>query len=118
MTFVPYDRPVRAAIIGLGRIYDLNVRAYRDNPDAEVIALVDPDPERRAQRQAEWPEAQTFASAAELASSGLAVDAAEVLLPVPLHADGVTEMLGYGWHLNLQKPMGNDLSEARRMLDA
>ena len=42
MTFVPYDRPVRAAFIGLGRIYDLNVRAYRDNPDVEVVALVDP----------------------------------------------------------------------------
>ena len=28
MSFVPYDRPVRAAFIGLGRIYDLNMRAY------------------------------------------------------------------------------------------
>ncbi len=27
-------------------------------------------------------------------------------------------MLGYGWHVNLQKPMCNDLAEARRMLDA
>ena len=27
MTFVPYDRPIRAAFIGLGRIYDLNTRA-------------------------------------------------------------------------------------------
>ena len=41
MTFVPYDRPVRAAFIGLGRIYDLNVRAYASNPDVEVVALVD-----------------------------------------------------------------------------
>ena len=43
---------------------------------------------------------------------GLAVDAAEVLLPVPLHTEGVCEMLGYGWHLNLQKPMCSDLDEA------
>ena len=35
-----------------------------------------------------------------------------------LHADGVAEMLGYGWHVNLQKPMCNDLPEAQRMLDA
>ena len=41
MSFTPYDRPVRAAFIGLGRIYDLNVRAYLDNPDVEVVALVD-----------------------------------------------------------------------------
>ena len=117
MTFVPYDRPIRAAIIGLGRIYDLNIRAYRDNPDVGVVALVDPDPQRRAQRQAEWPQAQTFASAADLAASGLTVDAAEVLLPIPLHVEGVCEMLGYGWHLNLQKPMCSELGEAKQMLE-
>jgi len=116
--FVPYDRPVRAAFIGLGRIYDLNVRGYLDNPDVEVVALVDPSEERREQRQADWPGARTFASAAELASSDIHVDAAEVLLPIPLHADGVVEMLGFGWHVNMQKPMCNDLTEAHRMLDA
>ncbi len=118
MTFVPYDRPVRAAFIGLGRIYDLNVRAYRDNPDVEVVALVDPDPDRRAQRQPEWPEANAFASAADLAASGLPVDAVEVLLPIPLHVEGVCELFGYGWHVNLQKPMCNTLDEAARMVEA
>jgi predicted dehydrogenase len=118
VTFVPYDRPVRAAFIGLGRIYDLNVRGYIGHPDVEVVALVDPSEERRAQRQADWPDAAAFASAAELAASGIEVDAAEVLLPIPLHAGGVTEMLGFGWHVNLQKPMCNDLSEAQQMLDA
>jgi predicted dehydrogenase len=118
VNFVPYDRPVRAAFIGLGRIYDLNVRGYRENPDVEVVALVDPSQERREQRQADWPGARAFASAAELASSGIEVDAAEVLLPIPLHAEGVVEMLGFGWHVNMQKPMCNDLLDADRMLDA
>ena len=53
--FTPYDRPVRAAFVGLGRIYDLNVRAYLDNPDVEVVALVDPSEERRAQRARRGP---------------------------------------------------------------
>jgi predicted dehydrogenase len=118
VSFVPFDRPVRTAIIGLGRIYDLNIRAYTGNPDAEVVALVDPDPERRAQRQADWPDAATFASAGELAASGIGVDVAEVLLPIPLHADGVVEMFGWGWHVNMQKPMCNNLVDAQRMLDA
>ena len=118
MPFVPIDRPVRAAFIGLGRIYDLNVRGYLGNPDVEVVAIVDPDEERRAQRQADWPAARAFASAAELARSGIEVDAVEALLPVQLHADAVVEMLGNGWHVNLQKPMCSDLLDARRMLDA
>jgi predicted dehydrogenase len=118
MSFQPYDRPVRAAFVGLGRIYDLNMRAYLDNPDVEVVALVDPDEERLAQRAQDWPGVATFASAADLAASGLEVDAVEALLPVPLHVDGVIELLGYGWHVNLQKPMCNDLTEAARMIAA
>ena len=118
MTFAPYDRAVRAAFVGLGRIYDLNMRAYVDNPDVEVVALVDPSEERRLQRLADWPAARTFASVAELAASGLEVDAVEALLPIPLHVEGVTELLGHGWHVNLQKPMCNDLADARRLLDA
>ena len=90
MTFEPFDRAVRAAFVGLGRIYDLNIRAYVDNPDVEVVALVDPSEERRVQRQADWPAARTFASVAELAASGLEVDAVEALLPIPLHVEGVT----------------------------
>ena len=118
MAFVAYDRPVRAAIIGLGRIYDLNILAYVGNPDVEVVALVDPSEERRAERQADWPQAAVFASAAELAASGIGVDAVEALLPVPLHVDGVIELLSYGWHVNLQKPMCNDLAGAQQILDA
>ena len=83
-----------------------------------MVALVDPSEERRAERAADWPGAQTFASAAELAASGLEVDAVEALLPIPLHEEGVVELLGYGWHVNLQKPMCNDLAAARRMVDA
>ncbi len=118
MSFLPFNRPVRTAFVGLGRIYDLNVLGYRGNPDAEVVALVDPSPERRAQRQADWPDAATFPSIAELAASGIEVDAAESLLPVPLHVDGVVEMLDHGWHVNAQKPMCNDLAGARRMIKA
>jgi predicted dehydrogenase len=118
MTFTPLDRPARTAIIGLGRIYDLNVRAYVGNPDAEVVALVDPDEARRRQRQTDWPGARCFASVAELAASGLEVDTVEALLPVPLHVEGVVELLGHGWHVNLQKPLCSDLAGANRMLEA
>ena len=55
MKFIPSDRPIRAAFIGLGRIYDLNIRAYVDNPDVEVVALIDPSEQRRAERQRDFP---------------------------------------------------------------
>lgn len=116
--FEPLTSPIRVAFIGLGRIYDLNVLAYLDHPDVDVVALVDPSEARRAQRSKDWPHATAFASVGELAASGLAVDAVEVLLPIVLHEQGVIECLQRGWHVNLQKPMANDLVSAQRMVDA
>jgi predicted dehydrogenase len=111
-------RPIRVAIVGLGRIYDLNVLAYRENPDVDVVALVDPDEARLAERARDWPDAELFASIAGLAASGIVVDACEALLPIASHADGVVQLLRHGWHVNLQKPIAASLDEARRMLDA
>src|SRR5664279_1458612 len=76
-SFTPLNRTVRAAFIGLGRIYDLNKLAYVDNDDVEVVALVDPSGERREQRRGDWPNAQTFASIEEyVASAQRIIDAA------------------------------------------
>jgi predicted dehydrogenase len=115
--FTPVDHPVRTAIIGLGRVYELNVRAYVDNPEADVVALVDPSDLRRAQRQIEWPAAQAFASVGELITSGTEIHAAELLLPTTLNEEVVMACLTQGWHVNLQKPFANDLASAQRMAD-
>ena len=115
---MPADRPIRAAIVGLGTIYELNSVAYRDNPDVDVVALVDPKAERREQRAGDFPGAATFSSIDELAASGLEVDAVECLLPIFAHADGVVELVSHGWHVNLQKPIALTLKDAQRMVEA
>jgi predicted dehydrogenase len=116
-TFTPIERPVRSAIIGLGRVYELNIRAYLDNPDAEVVAIVDPSDLRRAQRQVQWPGAHAFASVDELIASNTEIDAAELLLPTTLNEEVVMACLAQGWHVNLQKPFANDLESATTMAE-
>jgi predicted dehydrogenase len=116
--FVPLDRPVRAAFVGLGRIYDLNRLGYDANPDVDVVALVDPSDARRTQREGDWPHARAFTSVEELAHSGLAVDAVELLLPTTENETVATFCLAQGWHVNLQKPMANDLASAQRVAAA
>lgn len=108
--------PVRVAIVGLGRIFDLNVRGYTHNSDVEIVALVDPSGDRRRQRQSELPGVPAFASVSDLAASGLEIDAVEVLVPIPLHPEVVIEVLEHGWHVNLQKPIASDLHDALRMV--
>jgi predicted dehydrogenase len=118
VSITPITRPVRLAIIGLGRIFDLNKLAYLENPDVDVVALVDPSAERLAQRAADFPEARRLSSIEELAASGLEVDAAEVLVPIALHAEVAIALLRHGWHVNLQKPLCNDLAEAQAIVEA
>jgi len=114
-TFPPVDHRVRTAIIGLGRVYELNIRAYLDNDDAQVAAIVDSSEGRRVQRQIDWPDAEIFASLEELLASDVKIDAVEVLLPTTQNEDVVMKCLAHGWHVNLQKPFGNDLASATRM---
>ncbi|HEY5266001.1 MAG TPA: Gfo/Idh/MocA family oxidoreductase [Acidimicrobiales bacterium] len=115
--FVSPKRPIRVAFIGLGRIYDLNKLAYDDNDDVDVVALVDPNPARREQRQLDWPRARTFASIDELVASAIEIDTVEALVPIAEHEECVVRCLRAGWHVNLQKPIANDLASAERMIE-
>jgi len=113
-TPLPVGRPLRVGIVGLGKVYELTVRGYRDNPDVEVVALCDRDPTRLAERGPEWPQAQRFERLEDLVA--LDLDLVEVIVPTPAHADVVCQVLEAGHHVTLQKPMANTLEEADRML--
>ncbi len=102
---------------------DLNIRAYVDNPDAEVVAIVDTSEERRVQRQAEWPDATTFASVDELIASDVEVDAVELLLPTTQQRrrrdglsrpEGGTSTYKNPSPMTSRAPTTDDRSEARR----
>ena len=110
--------PLRVAFVGLGRVYDLNALAYRGRDDVHVVALVDPSESRRRERTLDWPAAETFPSIAALRESNLTVDAVELLTPVSEHEGTALECLAAGWHVNLQKPLANDLASARRIMNA
>jgi len=113
--FEPYeDRPVRAGILGLGRVYDLTILGYRDNPDVEVVALCDTDAAKVAERGIEWPAATRCTDLDGLMACDL--DLVEVLLPTPAHADVVCRLLAAGFHVNCQKPMARNLADADRMV--
>ena len=119
MSFTPYDRPVRAAFIGLGRIYDLNVLGYLDNPEVEVVALVDQlDAERRDERAPTGRRPRRSPLRPSWRPAGLRWTPWRFCSPPRFMSEAVAELLGYGWHVNLQKPMCNDLDGARLMLDA
>ena len=82
--FEPYDRPLRVGILGLGRVYDLTITGYRDNDDAEIVALCDRD--RPGSRTAAPSGPTRPARRPRRRSSREDMDLVEVLVPTPMHA--------------------------------
>lgn len=108
--------PLRVGFVGLGRIFDLHVLGYRDDPGVEVAALCAPDVAALAARGAEHPRAARHTRLDGLLGEGL--DVVEVLTPHPFHAEHAVAALGRGAHVSVQKPMALSLEEADGMIAA
>jgi predicted dehydrogenase len=109
-------RPLRVGIVGLGRIFDLNWLGYRDNPDAEVVALCDSRADLLDRRASLFPKAQLCRDLGELLR--LDLDLVDVLTPHPLHAEMTVAAMRAGAHVSVQKPMAMTVAEADRMIAA
>ena len=107
---------LRVGVAGLGRIFSLHARGYRERDDAAVVALFDVDPARVAEQAALFPGAVACHSFEELLDRGL--DLVEILTPHPFHADQAVAALERGIHVSVQKPMAMSLAEADRMIAA
>jgi predicted dehydrogenase len=107
---------LRVGLVGLGRVFDLNVRGYLGHPEAQIAALCDADPALLARRAAELPEARATTDFAEFLSWEL--DLIEILTPHPLHEAMTVAALTAGAHVSVQKPMAMTLPECDRMIAA
>ncbi len=110
------NRPLRVGFVGLGRVFDLNVRGYLGHPEASVAALCDADPALLARRAAAHPQARSTADFSEMLRWDL--DLVEILTPHPLHEAMTVAALAAGAHVSVQKPMAMRLDECDRMIEA
>jgi predicted dehydrogenase len=107
---------LRVGVVGLGRVFDLNIRGYLDNPEAEIAALCESDPVLLARRAAERPKALATSDFDKFLS--LDLDLIEILTPHPLHEEMTIAALRGGAHVSVQKPMAMSLGECDRMIAA
>ena len=102
-------------IIGAGNIATLNVPGYLTHEQCDVVAICDPRPDVLERRQNEWNVKVGYTEVGDLLADG-DVDAVEILSPTPLHAEHTIAALEAGKHVSCQKPIANNVAEARRMV--
>ena len=107
---------LRVGFVGLGRVFDLNVRGYLGHPEAEIAGLCDADPALLARRAAEHPQARATTDFREMLSWEL--DLIEILTPHPLHEAMTMAAFAAGAHVCVQKPMAMSVGECDRMIAA
>jgi predicted dehydrogenase len=105
---------LRVAVIGVGPMGQGHARHYRDLPGCELVAVVDPDPARRAEL-AMRTGAQAFADVKDLIGR---VDAVSIASPTVTHRDLALTCMEAGIHVLVEKPLAQSVKLAEEIVEA
>lgn len=103
---------IKVAVIGVGYLGRFHAQKYSSIEDAELVGVVDSDPER-AEAVAKEVGTRAFRSRAEL--PGL-VDAVSIATPTEFHHSIGMEFLSKGVHVMMEKPLAADSREAGELV--
>ncbi len=104
------------AVIGCGPIGRLHAQAIRASPLASLVAVCDPDVERRA-AAAERFRAAAYDSARQLLAEQQ-LDAVTIATPDHLHVEPALAAIAGGCHVFCEKPLAAEVHQAERLVRA
>jgi predicted dehydrogenase len=91
----------RIIVVGAGHLGNYHLQKLSADPEAELVGLVEPHPERRAEMQARY----RVPGAATLGDFRGRADAAVIASPTPSHLEVGLEALLLGWDVLIEKPL-------------
>lgn len=105
---------IKVGVIGVGGISVCHIDAYRKNPDVELVAFCDINPERLAYMADRYGIEKTFTDVHDLVALP-EIDAVSVCTWNSAHAPCAIAALEAGKHVLCEKPMATSAEEARVM---
>lgn len=110
------ERPLRAAVIGLGSMGANHLRVYSEIAGVEVVGVADTDPERVARATA----GRTFPGFPDAATLLVETspDIVSVVVPTTFHEEVALQALAAGCQVLVEKPIAATLEAARRVAAA
>jgi predicted dehydrogenase len=112
---VKHAEELGIGFVGAGAVAELHHLALQGIPSAKLVALADPDLQRRTNRATEWG-IRTHASAEDLVADPQ-VEAVFVLSPLETHDKAVRAAIAAGKHVLIEKPVGTSATEVRALAD-
>jgi predicted dehydrogenase len=110
------NEPARIAVVGCGWwSTEAHLPAIAGHPDAELTAIVEPDPIRREAAVARFAPREHYESVEQLLAAG-GVDGAICCVPHHLHHRLAAPLLDAGLHVVVDKPLTIDPADARDLL--
>lgn len=122
---------VRIGLIGLGFMGTTHYGIYRNLPDAEVVAVADVDPAKRAGDISAVAGNIGAGAGSRLDLAGVAVyedgfrmiaeaavDVVDICVPTPFHKDYIVAALAAGRHVFSEKPLCRDREQAAEIIAA
>ena len=103
---------LRFGIIGIGGTIGGTTRILADEPEAELVALADPDPSRRARVLDKIQGVQIFDDY-KIMLQQTKLDAVCIGLPTWMHAPATYDALECGLHVLCEKPPANNAEEMK-----
>jgi predicted dehydrogenase len=104
-------------LIGCGAISEFHLQAFRDHRGARVVACADVRPQAAEGRAREFDISRVFDDSTSLLDLQ-DLDLIDICVPPRRHLPLFLEAMHRGRHVLVEKPLGMNLAEADRMLDA
>ncbi|HET7520380.1 MAG TPA: Gfo/Idh/MocA family oxidoreductase [Candidatus Limnocylindria bacterium] len=108
------DRPLRAAVIGLGTMGRHHVRVWDELTGVELVGVADPRPQA-VELAREGRAARGYADAVAMLAAE-SPDVVSVAAPTSLHHPLTLAALRAGAHVLVEKPIAADRAEAEEMM--
>ncbi len=114
------DKKIKVAVIGNGGISGVHLNGYHLNPNVEIYALCDINPERVNQRGDQYnvPAERRFTNVYEMLEKCPEIDACSVCTWNAAHAECTIAALNASKHVLCEKPMAMNEQEAKAMKEA
>ncbi len=106
--------PIRVAVVGAGRMGRHHLRTYRHLPEANLVAVVDANPDRAAAMADEFG-CEALSDVKALLERFPDVQAVTVAVPTVYHAAVAKPLLERGVACLVEKPLAPTVAEAREL---